>query len=85
MRFLRKTLACLLLLVSFVQAHSVRADFIVLYNGAGLASSQPWLQFAHDGLLSGGSASQVAEAGGVRLQSTYPSAVDWETTYPPVP
>ncbi len=42
---------------------------ILLYDGSGLPSSQPWLSFASDGILSGGAAQQTTTVDGVRLQT----------------
>jgi hypothetical protein len=47
----------------------VQADFVNLYNGTGLPGNQPWLSFASDGILSGGTATQSTVAGGARLQT----------------
>jgi hypothetical protein len=66
-RKMLKILCCVCAIVSATR--SVQADFIVLYNGTGLPESQPWLSYADNGLLTGGSASQSTIPAGVRLQS----------------
>ncbi len=61
---------------------SAQADFIVLYNGTGLPSSQSWLSYASNGLLNGGTSTQTQVASGVRLQTDGPVSAGYGSYTP---
>lgn len=63
-------LLSLLLLPSLI-AQS-QGEIIELYSGSGLPSLQPWLSYADDRLISGGTASQSTASGGVQLATDLP-------------
>ncbi|MFN5469717.1 MAG: hypothetical protein ACK5AM_16540 [Pirellulaceae bacterium] len=49
-----------------------QGEIIELYSGSGLPSLQPWLSYADDRLVSGGTVSQTTVSGGVRLATDLP-------------
>lgn len=60
----------LLLLPSLIPQS--QGEIIELYSGDGLPSLQPWLSYADDRLITGGTASQTTVSGGVRLATDLP-------------
>ncbi len=56
-------------IVLVLVCQNVRADVFTLYDASGLPNSQPWLSFASNGIISGGTATQSQQAIGVRLQT----------------
>lgn len=50
-----------------LHAARVQAGIVTLYDGTGLPAAQPWLAYADNGFLSGGTATQTPVAGGVNL------------------
>lgn len=67
---------CLGVLLSLVLLPSLlpqsQGEIIELYSGNGLPSLQPWLSYADDRLITGGTVSQTAVSGGVRLATDLP-------------
>jgi hypothetical protein len=56
-----------LITLSSLVCQLAKAEFVVLYDGNGLPASQSRLVFRGDSIISGGTASQSAVAGGVSL------------------
>jgi len=64
------TLLSLLLLPSLIPQS--QGEIIELYSGNGLPSLQPWLSYADDRLITGGTVSQTTVSDGVRLDTDLP-------------
>jgi hypothetical protein len=75
-RCFTKPTKCIGILVSLLLLPSLipqsQGEIIELYSGSGLPSAQPWLSYADDRLATGGSVSQTAVTGGVRLATDLP-------------
>lgn len=50
-----------------LHATQVQAAIVTLYDGTGLPAAQPWLAYADNAFLTGGTATQTPVAGGVNL------------------
>jgi len=70
--------------VSLILLSPARADVLVLYDDAqnDLPGDQPWLLYADDGFLSGGTASQSGNASGVRLTTDNAVSAGYSNTVP---